>query len=56
MLKTFIIKLVKAVLLALLLNSIQLLCVACYIEINGLVHCRLFSICVNTIYVNEYDI
>lgn len=42
MLQKFIIKLVKAILLALLLNSIQLLCVACYIEINGLVHYCLF--------------
>lgn len=52
----FIMKLVKAILLALLLNSAQLLCIACYIEINGLVHYCLFSICVNIIYVNEYDI
>lgn len=51
----FITKLVKAILLILLLNNIQLLCIARYIEINGLVHCCLFSICVNIIYVNEHD-
>lgn len=56
MLKKFVVKLVKAILLTLLLNSIQLLCIACYIEINGLVHYHLFSICINTVYVNEYDI
>lgn len=49
-------KVVKAILPTLLINSIQLLCVARYSEINGLVHqCLFFSICVNTIYVNEYD-
>lgn len=49
-------KVVKAILPTLLINSIQLLCIARYSEINGLVHqCLFFSICVNTIYVNEYD-
>lgn len=42
----FVLKLIKAILLTLLLNSIQLLCVACYIEINGLVHyCLFFYLC-----------
>lgn len=38
MLKKLIKNLVKAILLALLINNVQLLCIACYNEINGLAH------------------
>lgn len=53
-------KLVRGgLLLALLLSSIQLLCLMCSREISGPVHYHLFPpppICVNTISVNEYGI
>lgn len=56
MLNKFIIKPVKAILLALLLNSIQLLALLVTLKSMALFTIVFFSSCVNTIYVNEYDI
>lgn len=57
MLKKLTKKLVKAVFLTLLINSIQLLCIARYNEINGsMALLTFFFICVNTIHANEYDV